>query len=136
MKAGQPPRPRVTFNFPLADQELGDASRQTIAVLHLAFPYREHDPPGPPQLSSRPPVTLGVPAALGAPVIRIRRRRYPPVSAPVHVPETSVNVDDLSQPRKDDVRRAGESLHMESEAVAQPVDAVARLSARGEARRR
>lgn len=81
----------------------------------LAFPNGQNAPAGAAQLPARPPVTVGIPPALGLPVFGIGYRRNTPVAAAVHVPEATMDVDNLPQPRQNNVRRARQvpSVHAE-----------------------
>lgn len=91
-------------------------------VAELTLPHNQHTPPHPPKRANRPPITVGVCRPFFLPVGGVVDRRDAGVAARVQVPEAAMHVDDLAQPRKHQVRRAGQITPVKPEAVAETVN--------------
>jgi hypothetical protein len=86
-------------------QERNDPRAQATFIGHLAFPNHHYLPTALTQLSLCPLISFRVPLNLRRPICASRRWDAAPATT-VHVPEATIDVDDLSQPSKDKIGRA------------------------------
>jgi hypothetical protein len=98
-------------------QKPRDSFADTLDIRQLAFPNDEHLPPIASKALRRPSIPCDVPLQLGHPPRPPRRWNAAP-AARVHVPEAPADFDYLFMTRKDEVRRAGKTTNMETEAIA------------------
>jgi hypothetical protein len=91
-------------------------------ITGLAFPNRQHLPPATPELAHDASIASRVAQTLLFPVIGIGHRRQTRMSASVHVPEASMNVDNLSQLNQYDIRRSRKVAPVQTKTVAEPMD--------------
>ena len=88
----------------------------------MALPDYEHLPALPSQLAQVPLVSGNVSLTLCLPELGVGRRRYPAVSAFVHMPEAAVNEDDFAMPRQNHVRMTRQVFAMQCVTVAHTVN--------------
>jgi len=91
----------------------------------LALPHYQDLPPKTPQLAPSPLVARDVPSALLGPEAGVRPRDDAAIAAAVQVPEAAVDEDHPAAPGKDEVRPAGQILHVLAEMNAQAAEEAA-----------
>ena len=92
--------------------------REPEWIARLTFPNGEHMPTLTAEQRESPPIAGNVAFPLLLPVASMFDRCFAFALAGVHVPKTSMHVDDLAEARKDNVGCAGEVASMEAEAIA------------------
>ena len=103
-------------------QETRQPFLKYLFMADLALPNHEDMP----ALSAQPPgilaVALAVPFEFGEPIIEPGLWAVGEPARSMWVPVAAIDLNDLPQARKDQVRASGESAHMQPVAVAHPVN--------------
>jgi hypothetical protein len=92
-----------------------------LVALCLALPDRKDLPALAPEFPVISSVALGVALTLGVPIGGVLDWRGAPALTGMHMPETTVNVDDLAKPRQNDVRCSGQVSAMQSKSIPEPM---------------
>lgn len=99
-----------------------ECSRKPEIFFYPALPNNQYAPAGTSEFSQGPRIALPIDANFGHPKIDITFRDGSPARTGVTVPEASVHLDDLFPAGKYEIWRAGQALHMQSVAIAEPME--------------
>ena len=102
-------------------QSFPEAGEDVVRVLELAFPHHQHLPTQAAQLAQVLSVVRDIPREFVGPEFPVGLGDGGHFAVPVPVPETAVDKDHSMIFGQDNVRLAGEVLHVEPEAVARAV---------------
>ncbi len=119
VRACHPTRVSGLWDRPTNVQKSGEPDSESIEIASLAFPNRDYLPPLDSQPSPYSIVPLSVPDELSGPELHARlRHSCKRACLPMTMPKASVNEDNGSPARQNDIWCSGQGLHMEP--VAKP----------------
>lgn len=96
----------------LSRQKAADATRKGVTVAKFALPNSEDLPAVTAKQAKISPVSRDIALSFALPVFAAIHRVLPEPLAPVHMPETTVDIDNFAQTRKYNIRSAGKVAAM------------------------
>jgi hypothetical protein len=100
-------------------EESRDSRCEAVSILQLAFPYCQHPPPVAAKPLKIAPVAHDIAKPFLLPIRRVGLGRDAGVLTGVHVPEASVDVDDLAKLGKYEIGSADDVTAMEAEPISE-----------------